>query len=315
MSLLRRRSVFAAKTETTIGTAESLANADGVFNAREFSIVPNIGMSRREGQGGFNYLRSVPEGMGGTATIVHELAYDGETVPNWAAVLLPACGYVDDDGVFSPVSRGPGGSGLPKTLTIGGYFDGKLRQLVGCMGNVVFAFPTGQMATATFTFTGKYSTNETDVALLTPTYPTEKPLRFADGGVLWNSVSLCTSTASIDIGNEVILRECAETGNRTGYKSALITNRAPVITADPESVLVATQNRDLQWLDIDTAALAITLNGPGNSKIVFDAPAAQLENKQPGERSGMMTDDLTWLATRGAEPDTELTITFDHLTP
>ena len=104
MPLLRRRSVFAAKVEGTIGTAETLTGSEGVYNARDFEIQPTIGMTRREGQGGFNYLPSVPEGMIGTCKIVHDLAYDGTNIPTWASVLLPACGWVDTAGVFSPVS-------------------------------------------------------------------------------------------------------------------------------------------------------------------------------------------------------------------
>jgi hypothetical protein len=310
MSLLRRRSVFAAKTEGTIGTAESLTGSEGVYNARDFSITPNIPIDRREGQGGFNYAKGVPGAMQGTCTIVHDLQYDGTNIPTWASVLLPACGYVATGGVFSPVSRGPGGDGLPKTLTLGHYHDGKLKRLSGAMGNAVFTFPTGQAAYVTFTFTGKYFEDETDAALITPTYPTAPSLRFADGGITWNSVGLCTASAAVDLGNSVIMRECAESGNRTGYKSALITNRAPVITADPEAVLVATQNRELQWTSAATAALAITIKSVGDSTLVFSAPAAQIENKQPGNRNDMITDDITWLATKGSSPDTELIITF-----
>jgi hypothetical protein len=94
MPLLRRRAVFAAKIEATVGTAETLSASEGVFNARDFSIQPSVGMTRREGQGGFNYLTSIPEGMQGTCTIVHDLAYDGTNIPTWASVLLPACGFV-----------------------------------------------------------------------------------------------------------------------------------------------------------------------------------------------------------------------------
>ena len=313
MTLLRRRSVFAAKTESTIGTAETLTAAEGVYNARDFTIQPNIPMTRREGQGGFNYYESVPEGMQGTCTITHDLTYDGTNVPTWASVLLPACGFVDTAGVFSPVSRGPGGAGLPKTLTLGHYHDGKRRILSGCMGSFVITCPTGKGAMIVFTFSGKYYENETDATLLAPTYPTAPVLRFADGTITWNSVALCTSTVSVDAGNTVIMREKAESGNRTGFVSALVTNRAPIITADPEAVLVATQDRDAQWTAMTTAAWALTLNGSGTSTVVIDAPAAQIENKQQGNRNDLITDDLTWLATEDTTPDGELTITFNAI--
>lgn len=311
--LLRRRSVFAAKLETTVGDAIALGAGDGVFNARDFLITPNIPVERREGQGGFNYHKGVPGGMQGTCVITHDIAYGGSAIPTWASVLLPACGFVATGTAFNPMSAGPGTTTvLPRTLTIGQYHDGKLRQLSGAMGNAVFAFPTGLPATVTFTFTGKYFENETDATLLAPTYPTDASLRFADAAISWAGAGLCTSSASIDLGNSVIMRECAEADNRTGFKSAIITNRQPVITADPEAVIVATQNRDSQWLDMTTGVLAITLYGAGTSTLVFNAPAAQLENKQQGNRNDMITDDLTWLATKDTTADRELAITFTH---
>jgi hypothetical protein len=310
MPLLRRKSVFAAKVETTVGTAESLTSAEGVFNARDFDIQPNIAVTRREGQGGFNYLAGIPEGMQGTAKIVHDLAYNGTDIPTWASVLLPACGWVDTAGVFSPVTQGPGGAAGVKTLTIGHYKDGKRALLSGAMGTFKIVCPTGKLAYIEFTFTGKYSTNETDTAIIAPTYPTTLPMRFAAGALTWNSVALCTSNVEVDAGNSVVMRECVNATDRSGFVSAIVTNRQPVITADPESVLVATQDREAHWLSSLPYALSITVGASGSS-IVIAAPKAQLENKQQGNRNDMMTDDLTWLATAGAAADTELTITFD----
>ena len=313
MPLLSRRAVFAAKVESTIGTAETLTASEGTFNARDFMIQPTVTMTRRQGQGGFNYLPSIAEGMLGTCTIVHDVAYDGTNIPTWASVLLPACGWVESSGVFTPRTEAPGTN--VKTLTIGHYKDGKRSVLSGCMGTFTITLDTGKVAYFTFTFTGKYSTNETDTALIAPTYSTVSPLRFAAGALTFNSVALCTSALSVDAGNTVTMRECVNASDRSGYVSAIVSDRAPVITADPESTLVATQDRDALWLTSSPQALSITLNGPSDSNIVIAAPKAQLENKQQGNRNGIMTDDLTWLATANdSTPDTELSITFNAAT-
>lgn len=308
MPLLRRRAVFAAKVEGTIGTAETITASEGAFNARDFEIQPNIAITRREGQGGFNYLAGIPEGMQGTCKITHDLSYDGTNIPSWASVLLPACGWVDTAGTFSPKSEGPGSN--VKTLTIAHYKDGKRSLLSGAMGTFKIVCQTGKVAYIEFTFTGKYSTNETDTAIIAPTYPTTLPMRFAAGALTWNSVALCTSSVEVDAGNSVIMRECVNATDRSGYVSAIVTNRAPVITADPESLLVATQDRDAHWLSSLPYALSIQVGSTGSS-ITIAAPKAQLENKQQGNRSDMMVDNLTWLATAGASADTELTIAFD----
>jgi len=309
MPLLRRKSVFAAKTETTVGTAEAITSAEGAYNAYGVMIQPTIAVTRREGQGGFNYKAGIPEGMMGTCTIVHDLAYDGTTIPTWASVLLPACGWVDTSGTFSPVTSGPGANGV-KTLTLAHYKDGKQTLLSGAMGTFTITCPTGKTAFITFTFTGKYSTNETDTAIVAPTYPSTLPMRFSPGVLTWNSVNLCTATVTVDAGNSVVMRECVDVANRTGYKSAIVTNRAPIITSDPESELVATQDRDAHWLSSLPFAFSMRV-GVSASSIVIAAPKAQLENKQQGNRNDMMTDDLTWLCTEGSAVDTELTIAFD----
>ena len=305
MPLLRRRSVFAAKVEATIGTAESLTAAEGVFNAMNVSIQPNITLDEREGQGGFNYLPGVPGIRSGTATFTTELSFDGADLPTWASVLLPACGWVASGQVFSPKSVGPGSD--VKTLTIGAYVDGMYRVLSGCMGTFVVNLPTGRAATIDWTFQGKW-TNPTDVAIISPTYPTTLPRRFAEGSLAFNSVNLCVSSTTIDAGNEVILRECA--GDITGIKSALITNRKPTITADPEMVLAASQDRHGLWLTPSPEALVATIGTAGTGLVVFTAAEAQLENIQQGERTGLLTDNLTWTATKASTADTELTITF-----
>ena len=305
MSLLKRRSVFAAKIEATIGTAETLAAGDGAFNARNLKFVANIAMTDREGQGGFNYLPGVPSQRGCTVTFTTDAFYNGTTIPTWASVLLPCCGFIDDTGLFSPLSKGPGPD--VKTATIGGYYDGKFYTAAGCAGTFVINCPTGDVVSIDWTFQGKW-TNPADVALIVPTYPTTMPMRFAAGSFSWASSTLCTKTCTVDAGNEVILRECA--GDITGIKSGLIVNRKPMISADPEMVLVATQNRHSQWLTPTTGALVITTGGNSENRLTITASAAQIQDIQEGERNKLLTDDIKWLCTAGATPDTELTINF-----
>jgi hypothetical protein len=306
MSLLRRRSVFAAKVEGTIGTAESLTAAEGVFNVMGLTIQPNIAVEEREGQGGFNYNKSVPGIRSGTATFSTEAYYDGSTVPPWATVLLPGCGWVNAAGLFSPKSLGPGTD--VKTLTIGGYVDGVYRVLAGCMGTFTIDLPTGRMVKFNWTFQGKWI-NPTEAALITPTFPTATiPMRMAAGSVSWDSTNICTENVTVDAGNEVILRECA--GELGGIKSALVVNRKPMITANPEMVLMATQNRHEHWLTMDADSLVITTGGSNENRLVITAAKAQIQNIQQGERNGLLTDEITWMATAGATADTELTIDF-----
>jgi hypothetical protein len=113
---------------------------------------------------------------------------------------------------------------------------------------------------------------------------------------------------TVDAGNEVILRECA--GDITGIRSALVVNRKPMINADPETVLVATQNRHQQWLTHTPQSLVLTTGSSAENRLVITAPKAQIQNIQNADRNQMMVDQITWMATANDDPDEELTIEF-----
>lgn len=308
MPRLKRNTVFAAKVEGTIGSAETLTAAEGVFNCYDLMIQPTIQMETRESQGCFAHLSSVPGGRMGVATFKTDLGWDGTaTEPKWMSVLGPACGLVEATNVWTPRSEAPGSN--VKTVTIGAYVDGERRQIVGAVGNVKFVLPTGRMAYAEWTFTGCWVAPAT-VANLAPTYPTDLPLRFASVAALtFSSQALITESITIDLGNEVVMRESAATAS--GYISGIITNRRPTVTANPETILIATQDRPGMWLAMTEGALQITLDGPLATTLAFSAPKAQIVNIQQGDRNRIVTDEIEWQLNRDASVvDTEFAITF-----
>lgn len=307
MPLLKRKRVLAAKIETTVGTAESLTASDAAFNVYNPMIQANIAMEEREGQGGFGYLAAMPGARGGTVTFRTMLEWDGtSTEPAWADTFFPACGWAKSTTTYNPTSQEPGAN--VKTLTIAVYEDGVRKMLAGCMGTFVVTLPTGRPGFIDWTFTGVWQP-VADVAILSPTYPTATPLRYAGGLAEWNDVNLCVEQAVIDAGNEVILRECPTTAS--GYISALVTNRRPKITVNPEAVTVATQDRWANWLASTELALELDVDGPSTSVLSFDAPKAQVLNLQEGDRNMMVTDEIEFGCNKnGATHDQELQIVF-----
>lgn len=309
MPLLKRRKVFAAKTESTIGTAETLTASEAQYNVYNLMVQPNIPMEKRESQGSFANLAQVPGGRQGTATFRTDLCWDGtSTEPKWASVLLPACGYVDNgSGVFTPRSEAPGSN--VKTLTIAEYVDGKRRLLTGCMGDFRFVFPTGRMGYVEWTFQGVWA-GETDATILTPTYPSDTPIRIAScPAASWDSVSLIFEQCVIESGNEITMRESPATAS--GYINAIVTARSPRATCNPEAYLVATQDRLGLWTSQGYATFAITLDGSSTSTIGFSAPRAQIVNAPQGDRNSLVTDELEFAFNRdGSTADTDLSITF-----
>lgn len=305
MALLKKVRVMAAKVETTPGTAESLTNSEGSFNAYNVMAQANITVDERQGQGTFNRLSGVAGARGGTVTFSCDLGWDGTaTPPTWATVLLPCCGWVNSSGTFNPTTEAPGSN--VKTCTIGVYVNGKRRLLAGCMGTWRIVLDSGKLGFIEFTFTGVWQ-GEADVSILTPTYPTAAPLRFASSTVTFDSVAKKVANVTFDAGNTVILREDASTA--AGYSTALVTDRAPRITANPESVLVATDTPYADWIANTTAEFSVLLDGPSDSTLEIQALSAQYMNVQEGERNGMVTDEAEWMCTKA---DISGTLTNDR---
>ncbi len=306
MALLKRKRVLGAKIETTSGTAIALSGTDASFNAYDVMIQNEIDFVPRDGQGSFGHLSQVPGGYKGKCSFKVDCGWDGtSTMPSWATTFLPACGLVNSAGVWTPRTEAPGSN--VKTLTMACYLDGMYKSISGAAGNVKFVCPTGRMAYAEFEFTGVWIP-PTDVAVVSPTYPTASPLRYANSTTTWNSVALCLENITLDLGNEVMMRECAAAN---GYEAALITSRTIKVTGNPETKLVATQDRYGALIAMTESVLTWNLDGPTNSTITFAAPKAQLIKNQEGDRNKIVVDDLEWQCNmNGSTVDTELTITF-----
>jgi len=106
-----------------------------------------------------------------------------------------------------------------------------------------------------------------------------------------------------------VLRECPTT--EAGYISAIVTDRKPKITVDPEAVTVASQDRWAAWLASTEYALELDVGGPTNSQIEFNAPKATITNLQEADRGKLVTDQIEFDCNKnGATHDEELSITF-----
>lgn len=322
--MLYKRSVLAAKIETTPGTDATLAAADGAMNVYNATLVPQIEMVDREAQGSFNRLSSVPAGYKGQATFTTYFdGWDGtSTKPKWAEVFFPACGWVLDTNTYTPRSEAPGAN--VKTLTIGLYREGDLgarvAKLTGAVGTFVLNLNPGQPASIDWTFEGVWQ-GVVDDTMIAPTLPTEKPLRFANGASSWNSVDLCFNAAQINAGNTLYIRECVANPSgqaAAGFHSGIITDRVPRISVSPESVLVASQDRYGKLLDMSEHSLAFSFEGLSGvtspAEVAISIPAAQIASISDGDRNGVLVDQIEFAANRnGANNDQELSIEFTPL--
>ncbi len=297
--------------ESTIGTAESLTATEGSFNAYDCVINQNIDFEKRPSQGSFDQLSAVPGARKGSMSFKTDMGWDGTTtMPSWASVLLPGCGYVESSQVYTPRSEAPGSN--VKTLTMGIFENGLYKLLAGAVGTFKIIAPSGKMAYVEWEFQGVWQP-PTDSALIAPTYPTATPIRFASAVCTFASTNLKVEQVTFDANNTIVMRQDPSTD--AGFVSALVTDRAPMITANPESELVATDDHYGDLIAGTEAAFALTLDGPApvasTSTIAISAPKAQIVDAQESERDGLQSDDITWDCNKNAaNKDQDVSITF-----
>ena len=310
MPLLQRIRTMAAKIEGTIGTPEALTGAEGVYNAYDLKIDADLTVEERQAQGSFNYLTGVPETRGGSCSFKTDMGWNGTTMPNWATVLMTACGYVESTQVFTPRSEGPGAT--VKTATLAIYEDGLFKSLAGAVGTFKINAPSGKIIMIEWDFKGVWQP-VTDVAIIAPTYPTDKPLRFGSATITYNALDQCVENMTFDAGNEIILRECPDTA--AGFISGLIVDRKPMININPEAQLVATEDRYGDWLAGNEYAFSCAFDGPTgvvtNGSVTVSAPKAQIMKVTEGSRNKLLIDEVELMCNKnGATADEEVSITF-----
>jgi hypothetical protein len=301
MTLLSRVSVLAVKVEATPGTAEALTGTEAAYNFMDAEMNGDITVSTRPIQGSFRKLPGVPGARGAECTFSLELTGDGAGgVPGWATVLLAGCGVVNTTGTLTPRSEAPGTN--VKTLTLGLYENGRRKIMSGAVGNVQFVITPGQSIMMNFTFRGKWG-GVSDIALLTPTYPTSAPIRASNtsGGFTVNSVAQTFGSATFDVGNQIEVRPSVS--DPTGFAHAIITDRTPTWSIDPEARLVGGGDVFGDWIAGTTRALSfIALDS--TDKVTFAAPAVQKTTIGNGDRNGLRLDTQTLLCCRdGANPE------------
>lgn len=317
MPLLRKRSVLAAKLETTIGTAISLSASDAAFVAVDFEITPEAPHHEREAPGSFSRLAGVTGARMGKATFKIEMVGKGSSGnPTWADTFLPACGLVVTDAtgaaqLFNLLSKAPTAAAENcRTITIGKYTDGRLTTIAGAMGNVKIVAENGKGPMLEFEFTGKY-TSVTDATLIVPTLPTIVPSRASNLTLTIGGNAFQTNKIEIDLGNKIeLIEDIATAGGESGYAHAVIVDRQPTVKLTRNSVLVATDDLFGQWLAGTTQALVLDIGGATWNKIEIDAPAARYTEVKPADNKGVHAEDVTLELVQSAAADDELTLLF-----
>ena len=302
--LITRQRTIAAKTETTTGTAIALAAGDAAINAYDPQFTHDIEFVERPAQGTATNLKGQTGARGGGLTFWSELMGDGSG--NELALLtslLPAVGLTETSGnVFTPVS----GSSSAPTLTMGLFTDGDLQQIAGATGNLELTFEYGKPVKMNWDFKG-VTQADTAVPLISPTYPTTNPMMFAGATLTVGAYTPKVSSMTINLGNEVVLREDAT--NAAGYLSAVIVNRNVTVTMDPESDAIGTKSWQADLLAETEAALNLVVSS-STDQCTIAIPKLQVTKVTPGDRNGIYIRQIEAQANHNGSDDDEMTMTF-----
>jgi len=164
------------------------------------------------------------------------------------------------------------------------------HRLIGARGTVVVNAQVGQFPTFDFTFTGTY-VDQVDEATLTGTYEDTDPVQVQYAALAiaqryaGKQSNLCASTWSVDMANEISIRDCINAQSAT--EGAFLTARAPTITYDPEAILAAVEPI-WSYLENGTSVEWWVRHGTvdGNT-VLFHAPNQQITGMAYADRNSI----------------------------
>jgi len=289
MPLITRQKVVAVKVEGTEGTAESLANANGVMNCYNAQFTPDLPVFDRPSQGTYDApLNSIQSTRAGNISFDFDLLGSNSAAPYWFSNVLVQCGFS-----VSSLTATANGSENTSTSTVAIYQDGIRKQIAGAMGNLSIPFTVGEPLQGSVDFRGKYSAT-TDQTILSPTYLTTDPPRVASATIELGGSALNFQSGTINIENNVVLRP--DDTDSTGYIAAAITQQRITVELDPEATTVATRDDYGNLLSNAVSNFVMTVGSSGN-QLVITIPNCQKIAVSDGDREGIMTHPLTLLHT------------------
>lgn len=226
--------------------------------------------------------------------------------------LLEACGRTEAISAGSSVAYYPSSSTM-KSCTLYGFDmldNSTCRKYIAtaCRGTVDFSMEAGQIAKANFTMYGIYA-EPTDTTATFTTYPetTLPPIVDSIAFTINSVATLVAQSLSIALGNKVVPRDDINTSG--GIKGFAITGRAPTGKFNPEAVTKATYNWWNDWTTAAQRALSLTIGSTAGNRITFTAPKVQVKAPTPGDREGILTDEIEFKCAKNVAND-ELVIAF-----
>lgn len=312
---LVRKTVVAVKTETTQGSAATIAATDFILAEGDVQLKPVVEMLARDHyRASLDPIAAVAGKRMYECTIKTELKGSGTAGTAYAPLgaLLQASGFTETVNAGTNVIYAPSSTpvanfyGPGKSCTVEIFKDGVKHQLVGCMANAKFTIEVNKYAYVEFSVKGVYAA-PSDTSPGTMTYLSQKPAVVVGASLTLAGLSAIASKLEIDCGNEVVERPSLSAA--TGLLGLMISARKPVGMADPEMESVATHPFIANLIAGTEGATSVQVGATAGNICTLSLPKTQYMDVSYGDRNGILTAELS-LQFNQSSGDDWLTLTM-----
>lgn len=190
---------------------------------------------------------------------------------------------------------GPAGAGLAKNYVLS---DAK--------GNVKYLGVISDIPYLEFEFLGIY-TKPADGTQGTPTFDDSESVAVENRDFLIDTYAAKFSSLELDLGN--VLEPVVDPNAANGVGRVEIVDRRAVGSFDPEEVLASAYDYHTKWEAGNEGVLTIQHGDVSKNIALIDAPKVQYGVIAPGERSGLLINEIPLLVNRDSGDD-EIRFTF-----
>ncbi|MEE4301957.1 MAG: hypothetical protein V2J24_21140, partial [Pseudomonadales bacterium] len=197
-----------------------------------------------------------------------------------------------------------------KSLTMHWNVDGQRYQTYGCRGNVEFNFASHDRVVMQFTFMGIFDEADESAAVdefQTGAFNVKNPPGLKNAAAKFvtregspktlSGTSFCWSNATLNAGANVAMRDCANGAN--GYQAAVIANRDPRFTINPDDPGVATMPFVQNMLDGTLSRFRLQIGDSLRNSFGLQLPYLQTVDLASEPREERHTFTAQMKATRG----------------
>ena len=299
--MIIQRCQVACEVEAAEGTMEVIVVAD-MFMASNPKFDPTITPHERNPVAAS--LSPYPSVFGSRSA---KMSFDVELVGTAAAGsaidysdALRACGVSETLVAITSATYKPASASIP-SVTLAMYLDGKIYRAWGARADSAkLVLESGKAGILSLSFLCA-DFSEADGVLLAPTYTAIRPPTFQTAALTIGAYAAIVNKLTLDFGLKTTLRKDANAAS--GHKSAVITNRQPKLSFDPENVLVATEDFLGKWRSGTTMAFTTAIGSVAGNTITITAPVVQYQKATMGEREGVSTLEMEGLCCINAGDD------------